>query len=130
MTNADLFRMIFNTNVSTVRAMKKEDFSEWLNEEQPIEDICVVCGNSECMFSGYAKRQNCELFKLKPTMQSFPRWIPVSERLPKEGSYVLVCCKDGLISTDDYFSYGFDDWNDDVVAWMPLPAPYEGSNTE
>jgi hypothetical protein len=51
-------------------------------------------------------------------------WIPVSERLPEEGSRILVCCNDGYIGVDDYFSYGFDDCKDDVIAWMPLPEPY------
>jgi hypothetical protein len=51
-------------------------------------------------------------------------WIPCSERLPETGSHVLVFLKDGYIGTDDYFSYGFDDFKDDVIAWMPLPEPY------
>ena len=70
-------------------------------------------------------------------------WIPVSERLP-EDHCVLVTYKDG----DEYFvrqmyygkaylpyeekvcfylsdsEYGDIEW-DEVVAWMPLPAPYE-----
>jgi hypothetical protein len=44
--------------------------------------------------------------------------------LPETGSHVLVFLKDGYIGTDDYFSYGFDDFKDDVIAWMPLPEPY------
>lgn len=59
-------------------------------------------------------------------LEQEPKWIPVSERLPETGTYCLVCCKDGFISTDNYFCYGWDDWEDDVVAWMPLPSPWKG----
>ena len=52
-------------------------------------------------------------------------WIPITEKLPPEGSHVLVSCKDGFVTADDYFSYGFDDWGDSVTAWMPLPKPYK-----
>lgn len=58
------------------------------------------------------------------------KWIPVSERLPETGTYCLVCCKDGFISTDNYFCYGWDDWEDDVVAWMPLPEPYRAESED
>lgn len=56
-------------------------------------------------------------------------WIPVSERLPEEGQV------DGYIPVDEKYSPdgGYFDTNNDwiegqpceVLAWMPLPAPYE-----
>lgn len=65
-------------------------------------------------------------------------WIPVTERLPDEGYSVLV-----MRITDDNYkymrvaTYQGDCWMDDtdkfnkpnphkVIAWMPLPQPYEG----
>lgn len=57
-------------------------------------------------------------------------WIPCKEKLPSENGHYLVSCKDGFVSSDDYFSYGWDDY-DDVIAWMPLPKPYkEGGKNE
>jgi hypothetical protein len=54
-----------------------------------------------------------------------PHWIPVSERLPeKDGYYLTTTC---------YRQVYCDFWNEDhfdrteyVIAWMPLPEPYEG----
>ena len=71
-------------------------------------------------------------------------WIPVSERLPKHESVVLVCNDDGKYAICKYRDFDYDTcwngWNimyspydDDVwsvnehgeiVAWMPLPEPY------
>ena len=82
------------------------------------------------------------------------RWIPVSERLPEwhwetydgekvwDGERVLACVKEA----DEYYDlvgvvrYGPDGWESEdegfcsclasipVIAWMPLPKPYEEEN--
>ena len=70
-----------------------------------------------------------------------PQWIPVSERLPERNEIVLVSykttnkvhmCKyldDG--SENPWWSYNDDcsAWNNVILAWMPLPPPYEGGET-
>lgn len=64
------------------------------------------------------------------------QWIPCSERLPdKESSTeVLVTYYDGVneetrVEEECYF-YGVWvkplEWNENRVAWMPLPEPYKG----
>ncbi len=57
-------------------------------------------------------------------------WIPVSERLPEVKSRVLVtvqneCYYGGELTTDvdSYEEYGFGEWDECVLAWMPLPEP-------
>lgn len=58
-------------------------------------------------------------------------WIPVEERLPKtkDGyAHVMVSMDDGFVCTTGYIdTYGFELWLDsgEVLAWMPLPEPYE-----
>lgn len=58
-----------------------------------------------------------------------PQWIPVTERLPKEGQNCLVCI-DGVIGIDVYLGHGGAyDWECRVShydAWMPLPEAYKG----
>ena len=66
------------------------------------------------------------------------RWIPVSERLPEEAGYYLTtrysdCFSDTTEVQEARYETGIeDDWFDElenitwaVLAWMPLPKPYE-----
>jgi len=66
-------------------------------------------------------------------------WIPCSEKLPDDGQAVIGCEKGGFITR---YRFEADDppcWIDDheeffsmeeIVAWMPLPEPYDRNGTE
>ena len=86
--------------------------------------------------------QRCiEVLSNAPTVEAVPQWIPCSERLPEEPFGCLVTVWDTDPVTMDEFEnilpyfVGWDgeQWNDgdglqcpfEVIAWMPLPKPYE-----
>ena len=87
--------------------------------------------------------------RLMSLVQPEQRWIPCSERLPEVGTYVLVSKKSlGFRSNlpNVYTAHrshdprsGKEEWNDmlfgkldddDVLAWMPLPSPYQAERRE
>ena len=67
------------------------------------------------------------------------RWIPVSDRLPERSVWVLAYCKteDGYEYQDVLLIHKYsglwcdnDEFNDTVIAWMPLPEPYKAESEE
>ncbi len=67
---------------------------------------------------------------LDELVETQPRWIPCSERLPESDDEVLVtddACGLALVGID-WFDNGNNRWwcSQNVTAWMPLPEPYRG----
>ena len=103
-----------------------------------LECCSSVCDNEyEC---GYDDGLRKGMHKLKhlPSAQPEPRWIPVTERLPKVDNNiskrVLVTTSCGVVKEAYYF---VDHWSIDdvdykfsVAAWMPLPKPWRGEENE
>lgn len=71
-----------------------------------------------------------------------PHWIPVTEKLPKIGEYVLCMVRQRYygqlhvcryVDKNKYINHPYFDWRyngfPDVVAWMPLPELYKGETT-
>lgn len=61
------------------------------------------------------------------------KWIPVTERLPEYSCQTLVTTKwDTEYSVEYGFYWGENNkWgvvNNNVIAWMPLPEPYKGTD--
>jgi len=72
-------------------------------------------------------------------LEQEPRWIPVFERMPKDGQNVLFCDIDEDImigyhlkgEPDTHFSQdGSFEGMKNVKAWMPLPEPYKAESEE
>lgn len=71
-----------------------------------------------------------EIIKVLPSAQPKQQWIPVNERLPKQGQEVICQCRARIIKVLKLDADG--DWYQDashcymrgfVIAWMPLPMP-------
>lgn len=70
------------------------------------------------------------------SLSAEPKWIPVSEKLPKTGDSVLVTYSDGEVAI--IWSARPEAWvryiesNNLIypIAWMPLPTPYKGGDEE
>ena len=78
--------------------------------------------------------------KTMPTVDAVSDWIPCSERLPNNDEEVIVSVEDDRADnifkyTTTAWRYG-DVWVSDnericgVIAWMPLPKPYEETDHE
>lgn len=91
-----------------------------------------MVNNIRHIITGLAKA--LDILHEQPTIDQ-PRWIPISEKLPKKGSRVLV-----TVDFDKRFVCEIDYWEDarkaewdmeqmhfmeSITAWMPLPKPYK-----
>ena len=90
-------------------------------------------------FGRFAER----MLRNVPSADRPQEWIPCSERLPNESDYYLVTlrgefneiepCVVWFAHEDDYDCDS--EWreitdSDTVLAWMPLPKPWEGADDE
>ena len=75
-----------------------------------------------------------------PSVQPEQRWIPVEERLPEPWTLVLVTdscknvsvCQMAFNPIDGWYNE-YENWtyfSTSVIAWMPLPEPYQGGKRD
>lgn len=121
MTNREKFTEIFGYEIA------QRDTGE------AIPGHCKILIASDNHFNEWLKQEYV------PSAQ--PEWIPVTERLPKPNEYendvrayylvqneygdMMVCSWDGRCWMQMYRHTHVED---KVVAWMPMPKPWEGEN--
>lgn len=112
-----------------------------IDADSYLKNFCNrFCSVKEC--TSTQKKSCCIAISLKdePVVENVTdtnvgsKWIPCSERLPKNLRNYLTTLKDGDVEILEY-NTRLNEWNDMdghiirdsyVVAWMPLPQPYKG----
>lgn len=105
-----------------IEALKRDatdtNVEDTIYRQMAIDAMCNACSD-RCDEGVYKKVSAIQ------RLPSTQRWILCSERLPKDGERVLVTVKNGEvlfgIHLGKYWAFG-----SKVLAWMPLPEPYDG----
>ena len=111
-----------------------------ISRQSVLEEINCWIGSGEYSYTNATDYLNKRITSLSSvSTEKTGRWIPVSERLPKEYDLVLVTEKYGFVDTAHFVHNDFtemdewivaDDETIDVIAWMPLPQPYKGESED
>lgn len=116
-------------------------------DENPCQFACEECNEADCFTpvlrtaADLIEQQTAKIAELEAKV---PRWIPVTERLPKKQAWYHVAIRDKktmrvsveldlyAVETAKNFGHeiGFckaDRWpeREELIAWMPLPEPPE-----
>lgn len=75
---------------------------------------------------------NCVLNPKKRIVETKPQWTPAAEEPKKNGPYIVTCIEKGERRTG-WNIWVKDHWfyrEDEPIAWMSLPGPYQGGDAE
>ena len=111
-----------------------------LISRQAAIEVCKGIYNNKLLSAdGNIGAQMCadKIFCL-PSVQPEQRWIPCSVRLPEDDTEVLVYLFENnkspyiaWLSDGRWYTEYFEvEREDEPVAWMPLPEPYQGGEQE
>lgn len=119
---------------------QNREVTEWLKEYFPAEAVQIPI-KLEKRYPESKDEDITDAFMRgylagRSSAEAVQGWIPCSERLPDvdvevltttDWSEVLIAWhrKDGTWETEDYILA-----NDEILAWMPLPTPYKGGDSE
>ena len=100
------------------------------------DDLCDICRSADCA-NCFSDKDFEKWIDMQPKLNA---WIPVSERLPKNISTVIVQVKElekptfGWYGSINGWRLSDKDYKDltgfSVIAWMPLPEPYKEENDD
>ena len=105
----------------------------FMTEEQKdiMHDLYMKAVNHD----GHSWNMFCDIEDAVAGIVKAQQWIPCSERCPEHRVYVLVTYKSVYGIPDigiTWYSKSEGKWNTsrEVLAWMPLPKPYEGERDD
>ena len=152
LNRSDIDKVKFYTAVGyAIEALKahSETCGNLVDKKSVMHIVNFECGK----LSGLAKTIQQEINML-PSEKLVSKWIPCNKKLPEKYGWYLCTYKDGRVNTK-YWNNGkwidnirknmfelYDirskitgeqihseqesvDWSDWIIAWMPLPEPYE-----
>lgn len=108
---------------------KGEVMSDLISRQDAIEAIASR-DETDGTVKVFTGREVNEILSALPSADRPTGWISVSERLPIPPTFCLVTTDGSHGDVIDIALYMSDGWHkaSEVLAWMPLPPPYEGDD--
>lgn len=114
-----------------------------ISRQTAIDAECEVCQIAPKRERGHNCNyyvHGCKEIECIRALPSAQQWIPVSERLPEARRSVILSTKEWsgegcYWETTEYhviwkgYKWNATYWDDEVIAWMPLPEPYKGEES-
>lgn len=118
-----------------IEKLKEYEYENLVEHDSEMANHCKQDCNDVndctlCVFDKAIEIIKQEAEKLVPdTNVGNNGWVPCSERLPEENSSVIACFAHGLVTELAFYGglfHGIYDYNTNVIiAWQPLPQPYQ-----
>lgn len=117
-----------------------KDTDVLISRQAAVEALETLC-ETVCEYSKKQRAVMCgacplggafDVLSNEPSAQPEQRWTPVTERLPEPPSFCLVTTDGSHNDVIDIALFMSDGWHkaSTILAWMPLPKPYERSEDE
>lgn len=112
-----------------VTMMEDKPYYEIKYKEVGSDHFCIGYSSYRLDYVLEWKKQYFELVEREAGADQ--RWIPCSERLPENAMNVIAQFSDGTVTELRYAGNGifegiYEYSTRVIIAWMPLPEPYEG----
>ena len=115
--------------------------SDLISKTNAIKAVCGACYMYKYVGEHY---KSCKYYPCDDVvaLEAVQGWIPCSERLPSEsGDYLCTIPLDAEETYTEVLTFHKgkfyeadaewgETYHDDVLAWMPLPTPYKGGESE